>query len=184
MGMYATTAEILEAFEKLSNDELLGLRYCAKRLIDNTAYTEPLDLLHEALARSLDGRRNWPPAIDFAVYLAMTMRSVANAERKSSRTKLSTPLEDAMELYSESMPHSRSAEDVAISREEFNIATQVAEQARASLRDDPDAQRVLSGLLSGMSPREMCESFRIDTKTFDAARHRVMRRIQKEGRLH
>ena len=53
MTRIASIEEALEAFTNLSNRELIALRRFARSRIGGTCYTEPADLLHEALHRCL-----------------------------------------------------------------------------------------------------------------------------------
>lgn len=186
MTQHATTEEILAAYSKLDRPQLASLFNYSRKLISGTSFTEPLDLVHEALHRSLDGRRNWPVGLDFGIYMAKTMQSIVHSERKRMKNVFTQPLslDVLMELGGEGLPTHCSAEDLAITAENLRITMKAADAARVELADDTDALRVLSGMLAGMSPMEMRESYNLTSKSFDAARHRVMRRIVKDSRMH
>lgn len=183
---HATTQQILDAFQALTDAELLALRKYASQKIGGTSFSEPLDLIHEALHRALDGRRNWPTHVNFGLFLAMSMRSIGDAERKRHENKFASPmsLED-MEQAGHAIGSIWSVEDELIASEDMHVAKKTATLARAALEGDNEALRVLGGLLAGMSPKEMCESFSMNPKAFDSARHRVMRRLKScAGPLH
>jgi hypothetical protein len=186
MPQYANTTEILDAFASLNDSEVLALRKCAWNLLDGTSFSEPLDLIYEALNRSLDGRRNWPIHIDFGAYMNMTMKSISSGDRKLFKNKYASPvsLNELMETAPDALPCAISAEEEILAAEQFHIAHKAADAVRAALANDGEALRVLGGLQAGMSPREMCEEFSLTPKALDAARHRVMRRMQKHRTLH
>ena len=176
----ATTDQIMKAYLNLDEDELLALRIYAGQRLFSSDYTEPLDLMHEALVRALEGRRNWPLSVNFGLFMALTMRSIVSNEagralhRPGSRLSL-----DALSTGSDALSVATpSVEEELIAFEEVAMARKVAERVKAALKDDELALKVLSGMLSGLSPREMCASFHMDAKAFDAARHRVLRRLK------
>ena len=189
MTNFASTSETLAAFKQLSDDELLALRYGANMLINDTMYSEPADLMHEALFRSLDGRRNWPTHIAFGAFMLMTMRSIVSTEHKKSKKFLHTAhsFDDLAVVGSDLANSSPSAEETVMALQMLESAARTVDAAREALEGDIEALQILSGMLSGMTSTEMCREFKISKKTFDAARHRFMRRISKDadrGRFH
>lgn len=185
MTAYATTEDILRAYQTLSDSELLAVRAAARRYLDGTRFSEPLDLVHEALTLALDGRRNWPTHVDFAVFMAMTMRSVADADRKRHGTALTSrvSVEDMLELVPERAGFHPSVEDELLASERLAIARMVADIARAALAADEEALAVLEGMSSGLAPCEIREAHGLSAKAFDAAKHRAMRKVRAAGRL-
>lgn len=185
MIQHATTAEVLDAFAKLDDRQMLALKHAAGRYLGGTHFSDPLDLIHEALYLTLEGRRNWPLHVDFGLYVAMTMRSVADTSRRSSAMKTTSPV-SFDELHEDQLGGdnaSPSVEDQLIAMEQYSCAQTAADSVRASLSEDPKALRVLNGLLAGMGPKEMCVEFQISSKDFNAAHQRVMRRLKNSGRL-
>jgi DNA-directed RNA polymerase specialized sigma24 family protein len=140
--------------------------------------------VHEALHRSLDGRRNWPPAVPFALFMVQTMKSIVGHDRE--RIENQPGRMSVIEPGSESsQPTSSwpSVEDQVIVFEQIELARKAADRARQALAGDEVAVKVLDGMLAGLSPRETCEHFGVGTKDYDAARHRVMRRL-RQGAMH
>lgn len=185
MATYGTTDEILRAYGSLSDDQLLGLRAAARRYLGGTRFSEPLDLAHEALYLALEGRRNWPTHIDFALFLAMTMRSVADADRKRHENSLAvrTSIEELLETVPDWVGSHPSVEDEFLAQEQNHIAQVAADIARAGLAGDESALKVLNGMVSGMSPKEMREAFGLNAKAFDAARHRALRKVRNAAQM-
>lgn len=185
MIQHATTAQVLDAFAKQDDRQMLALKQAAHRYLGGTHFSDPLDLIHEALYLTLEGRRNWPLHVDFGLYLAMTMRSVADTSRRSSamKTTSAVPFDEMTEEHFQSENNTPSVEDQLIAMEQFSCAQAAADSVRSALSDDPKALRVLNGLLAGMGPKEMCLEFQISSKDFNAAHQRVMRRLRNSGRL-
>lgn len=177
--MSHTTEEIMKAYAGLDEEQMLALRiYAEQRLAECSFYTDGIDLMHEALSRALEGRRHWPLGLDFGLFMALTMKSIAGHERVKGR--LATSLESG----SATAGLSPSAEEDCIAFEELNLARKAAERAKTALAGDEPALRVLSGMSAGMSPREICAAHGMDAKAFDAARHRVLRRLRLGANLH
>lgn len=180
---YADTEELIEAWESMDDRDLLILRKMARGLLGGTDFAEPLELMHEAFERCLDGRRNWPSAIGFPVFLGNIMRSVVCAERR--RKRRGPRFEEFDESMGETEDSARhpSVEQRAVDEEESARGSEAADKIRRSLAGDEAAQKVLGGMLAGLSPKEMRASFRMDAKAFEAARMRVMRRAGRPS-LH
>lgn len=183
MSNFGNTTETLDAYMALTDEELLVLRYTGDRLIYGTLYTEPADLIHEALHRALDGRRNWPKHVQFGAFMLMTMRSIVSAERKHAKLKPRSlfSVEEISEYSIEDCLISPSPEETLMSLQMLEIATRTADAARLALEGDKEALNVLAGIVAGMSATEMRKEFQLDARAFDAARHRVMRRIVNKG---
>ena len=181
MAQHATTSEILQAYAALNDAEQKQLYLRAHEFVLGTQYSEPLDLVHEALDRALDGRRNWPINIDVSIFMHQTIRSISSADRKKLGNTLRRPLslELMMECGDACIPCSPSVEDEAISMEDLTRSMRTAEQAHKAFADDPAALSVLTGMLGGLSPIDIRNTSKLTDKDFDSARHRLMRRLRK-----
>ena len=186
MTAHATTDQILDAFARLTDAELLALREAARQRCGGTRFSEPLDLIHEALYLTLEGRRNWPLGVEFTLYLSMTMRSVADAERRRQETRLTVRVsfEEVAEVAPHRMACSRSAEDDASAAEQERRSEDILSSAKASLANDAQAQAVFIGLLEGRAPGQLREELDMTVKEFDAARHRAMRKAKGAAAIH
>ena len=182
---HATTEQLINALSTLSALDLMILRKMGASLIGGTSYSEPLDLMHEAINRCLDGRRQWPvQKAPFSVFVGNAMRSIAHAERKQNKKR--GPARVNFEEFMEDLQKaatSPSAEDRASEAQQIQLTRKAADDLRKKLDGDDGAQKVLSGLVSGLSPMEMRESFHMDENAFDAALKRVVRRA-RAARMH
>lgn len=181
---HANTEQVIAAWSTLDERDVLILRKMGSTLIGGTRFSEPLDLMHEALIRCLDGRRHWPIEVNFSVFVGNVMRSIAHGERRSSKRDESSRIEFGE--FMERLQHvstAPSAEDEVSEAQQIRVTRKAADDLRLKLDGDECAQKVLSGLVAGLSPREMRESFHIDDKAFEAAFQRVVRRA-KAARMH
>lgn len=193
MSNYATIQELFDAFSALSDADLLALRKAAYIRLGGTQYSEPADLIHEALTRCLDGRRHWPKAVPFTVFLANAMKSIADADRNlhSSRLVISAALLETPsrpDPLSDLGPRAPSAEEECIALEDLRLAREQTEELKRYFTNDPAALGVLSAWLAGLSGKEAIAAKSLTAKEYDAARKRLARRIATQsnalGRTH
>jgi hypothetical protein len=86
--VYATAEEIGEAIESLTEAELGRIHRAAQYALFGTEYTDPDELLGEAVQRTLDGvgvpgGRHWPKDVHFVAYIIRTMQSIADGSSNS-----------------------------------------------------------------------------------------------------
>lgn len=195
MSTYATAQELFAAFVSLSDSDLLALRKAASLRLGGTQYTEPADLIHEALTRCLDGRRHWPKEIPFTLFLSNAMKSISHADRSRYETRFvigASSLETASrpDPLSDLGPSAQSAEDDCIALEDLRMARRHTEALRQVFKNDPAALAVMSGWLAGLSCKEATEAHCITPREYEAARKRLARQIaanantNANGRTH
>ena len=188
MSKVASIEEALEAFTNLSNRELLALRRFARSRIGGTCYTEPADLLHETLHRCLQGERRWPRAVPFTAFLANAMKSIANADRISSGSRLNVSDSDAPGASDQGAAcfpsMGPSPEESAIAAERERFARARAEELEGAFKTDPIARAVVEGWLAELDPNEVMSTHQISAKDYKAARERVSRKAAKVARRY
>lgn len=186
MTQYASPQDIMDAFANLADQERRVIYAAARKQLGGTRFSEPLDLVHEALFLALDGRRNWPLGLDFAIFLLMTIRSVAYAERKVSENAMAmrAPVEDILEWSIAEHAAHPSAEECVQKAQGSRAAWAKVESARRVLAErDPIATRVLDGAVAEEPAAQLRRELRICAAEFDAARKRVLRALRNTGRL-
>ena len=183
----ASPHEFLEAMRRLSKHERLALEAYASRCIGGTPYSSAMDIIHEVIYRVLEKRRNWPRDVDLGVFLANSVRSIANTTRQRAEAS-HLPLDALHEqddgartlLYQPAC----STEDVALVCERQRMGQAAVKFARSTLTGDPEGLRVLDGMVADLTPKDMKEAFDLDDLAFDAARQRVMSRLKIWGQRH
>lgn len=188
---YATAEEIGEAVERLTEAELGRIHRAAQYALFGTEYTDPDELLGEAVQRTLEGvgvkeGRHWPKDVHFVAYLIRTMQSIADGSSDSivqSRT-----------AYLETMAGPDGDADLALAQEGF-FALDVLEQAleaeetterqaraaadaaliEAHFANDDEIQFLIMGDKDGMKPDEIRAVSGMDQTAYDTARRRFRR---------
>lgn len=186
MTQHATTQDIFQAYADLSPRERRMLHAVACHHCGGTRFSGPLDLIHEALFLSAEGRRRWPLEVDFPIYLANCMRSLADSDRQraENQRRSNVCFDDLMEWSTRGADGAGDCEEHLIAEQERRRAADVLARARASFaRQDIQAINVLDGMLSNMSTPDMREAFDLTVGDFAAAKKRVLRRIENLARL-
>jgi DNA-directed RNA polymerase specialized sigma24 family protein len=186
MTQHASYQDIIDAFADLDDDEKRAIHNSACKHLGGTRFSMPLDLVHEALYLALQGRRRWPVGLDFSVFLQMTIRSVAYADRtvSSNAKTVKTPVEDILEWSEVGAPHHPSAEECAQKAQCNQIAWRKVASARERLAScDPIAARALDGLVAEAPACELRRDLGLCAAELDAVRKRVLRALRNTGRL-
>ena len=186
MTQYATTEDVFQAYADLSPKERRMLHAIACHHLGGTRFAGPLDLIHEAVFLSAEGSRRWPMAVDFPIYLANCMRSIADTDRNraENRRRSSMCFDDLMEWSIHGADMGPNCEDRLIAAQERRRAQAVLARARASFEQkDVQAINVLDGMLSDMATPDMRREFNLTAGDFAAAKKRVLRRIENLARL-
>lgn len=188
---YATAEEIRDAVESLTEAELGRIHRAAQYALFGTEYTNPLELLGEAVLRTLEGvgvkqGRHWPKDVHFVAYIIRTMQSIADGSSDSiiqSRT-----------AHLETMASRDGDSELALAQEGFSSpdvveqALEVEEtaerQARAAtdcalieahFADDDEIQFLIMGDKDGMKPDDIRAVSGMDQTAYDTARRRLRR---------
>ena len=188
---YATAEEIGEAVDGLTAAELGRIYRAAQYALFGTEYTNPHELLGEAVQRTLEGvgvkeGRHWPKDVNFVAYIIMTMQSIADGSSDSiiqSRT-----------AHLETMAGRDGDTELALAQEGFSFpdvveqALEIEEtterQARAAadsalieahFADDEEIQFLIMGDKDGMKPDEISAVSGMDQTAYDTARRRFRR---------
>lgn len=186
MTQHATPQDIMDAFANLCDRERRVIHAIARKHLGGTRFSEPLDLIHEALFLAVEGRRNWPLEIDFAIFLSMTIRSVAYADRTVSENAMAarTPVEEILEWSIAPHASHPSAETCAEQAQDCRMAWSRVASARGRLAErDPIAARVLDGFVAEAPAAELRRELGICAAELDAARKRVLRALRNTARL-
>jgi hypothetical protein len=188
---YATAEEIAEAIEMLTEAELARIYRAAQYVLFGTEYTNPHELLGEAVRRTLEGvgvkeGRHWPKDVHFVAYIIRTMQSIADGSSSSITQSRTT--------YLETMAGRDGDAEFALAREGFyspDVVEQALEieetderQARAvadaalidaHFADDEEIQFLIMGAKDGMKPSEIRTVSGMDQTAYDTARRRFRR---------
>ena len=147
------------------------------------------DLLHEAVRRVLDGKRNCPVDVPLAVFLAGVMRSLASAAR--TEFKRQEYLDDSREAGSDSKSHHSDGSEWNTIAEEDVLSGIDYQSLLSKLFDifeqDEQGFLVLLARAEGYSADEIREEQHLDKREYATILKRTRRRLARaiaEGTLH
>lgn len=129
------------------------------------------DLLHDAIARALDGSRRWPSDVPLLVYLAGTMRSLAS---EAWRRRIARPV--ARESDED---HGPGLIDEGPDPERALTARDLLRKTLDLFADDHAALAVISGLAEGQTPAEVQAEATLSPTEYDSARRRIRRTLAR-----
>lgn len=198
---YATAEELSAAVGRLTVEERIRLAKKARILIWGTEYSNPLELLSEAVKRALiaatgdrkdrERGRPWPKSrVELPAFLSESMKSIADSSRESIHQTLTVELEaiagdtgdmdSALNGWGYSQPDIV-AQAMAFEEDESRIAQAKADVAKIEkhFENDQDVLAILEGAKEEMSAAEVLSMFSMDQKTYDSARRRLRRQVDK-----
>jgi|GEM_PF-1271387 len=198
---HASVEELSRALMMLTSAERLRLSARARLLVWGTEYTDPEELLSEAVKRALiaasgakqDGERGRPWPIDrvpLPAFLSGCMDSIADSSRESRGQTQTDRLEAiAGEVSDVDTVIYRAGgwnTDVVEQAIELEDAADRQQQARADaqiieahFKDDQEVLAVIEGEKADMPVAEVLALFDLDQKTYDTARRRLRRQVDK-----
>ncbi|AMB46877.1 hypothetical protein [Methylobacterium sp. AMS5] len=135
-------------------------RACARSV---GSATEGAEILNEAIARVLEGRRRWPADLPVDVFFAEVMRSIAYELRQRA--------------WREPFLDDQTNPDVAVDPDHRAEVESVTTAVRRSLKDDPPALRLFELELAEMTCPEIQRKLGLDATAYDTLRRRFRRRL-------
>ena len=198
---YATAEELSDAVGRLTVEERIRLAKKARILIWGTEYSDPLELLSEAVKRALiaatgdrsykERGRPWPKnRVDLPAFLSECMKSIADSSRESIHQTMTVELEaiagDTGDMDSALNDWGYSQPDIVAQAIDFEEDESRIAQARADVakierhfENDQDVLAILEGEKEEMTAAEVLSMFSMDQKTYDSARRRLRRQVDK-----
>ena len=198
---HASIEELSLALTALTSAEQLRLFARARLLVWGTEYTDPQELLNEAVKRALiaasgskrDGERgrSWPvDRVPLPAFLSGCMDSIAN----SSRESLSQTQTDRLEALAgedrevDTMIYRAGGWSADVVEQAIEVEDAVDRQQRSQadaqiiethFKDDQEVLAIIEGEKEEMTVAEVLALFDLDQKTYDTARRRLRRQVDK-----
>jgi DNA-directed RNA polymerase specialized sigma24 family protein len=169
-----SAAAVSRALAALSGADLLRLQALARL----RAHGLPqglgwADLLHEALARALDGSRQWPAGVPLLVFLAGVMRSLCDEIWRRRRR------EAEVVTYEEAA--GRTVACPAPDQERVVAAGEALAVIYRLFAGDQTALLIISGLAGGLSAEDIRAQHGLSSLVYDSARRRMRRALLRAG---
>lgn len=153
----------------LSDEDLIQLKRVAQLRVRLLPGLDWGDLLHEALVRVAEGRRNAPPHVSTVMLVAQTMRSLVADLRRRDRLS---------RLYPNDRNGEGEAQEVADLRpdpEQVAIYRDALARIEGVFAKDTEALRYVTLLALGMAGVEAAGQMGLDTAGYETVRKRVRR---------
>ena len=168
----SSAVAVSHALAGLSETDLLRLQALARlRARGLPQGVEWSDLLHEALARALDGSRHWPAGVPLLAFLAGVMRSICDEIwRRRGRGAELVALDE----------HAQSA-CPAPDPERVLAACEAMAAIYRLFAGDGTALRIISGLEGGLSAEDIRAAHGLSPQQYDSARRRIRRALHRVG---
>lgn len=168
-------ADLAAAIDALSDIELVRLKALARLWSrDLPGGLGWSDILHEAIARVLDGSRSWPADVPILAFLSGVMRSICNDHWRRAR------LEQRL-LVSRDDPDQRrwpsEEADEVPDPERVLAAAQTLANVSRLFEDDPLALKIIAGMADGLAAREICGVHGMSELDYDTTRRRMRRTL-------
>ena len=176
----ASKQEVLDGLRGLGDADLRRLEWMARLRSIGLHGIEWQDLLHEAIARTLDGTRQWPKEVSIIVFLRETMRSIASDHwRRESRSPvlMESQLRDTSDDVEGSVLET--VADPVASPERDAAVSEALSQIKLAFSGDPKALRVIVGMAMGKSPREIQEEGQMDARQYASTQRRIRRTLAR-----
>lgn len=138
------------------------------------------DLLQEALVRLLAGRKKWPRGVHPVVVMEMVMHSIASDARKhDKRSPVEENLAVADGTSTEGSPDDRPSVHgaITITPEEQAERREEIAAVDALVAGDEELQLLVMAWADGLRGTDAAEALGWEMKTYEAARKRLVRRL-------
>lgn len=171
----ATVEEVRAAIARLSDRDLLRFRQFGKALLFSEAFgLDAEGLVHEAMARALEGTRKWPRAQRFDVFLKGAMRSIAD-EHLEKRQARPEDLDRAHGDDEDGLGGTMDDRASSALTPERRVLWDRCEAELLAIFKGKKALAVLVGLVEGLSPDEICKMSGLTKQDYESARKAIYR---------
>jgi RNA polymerase sigma-70 factor (ECF subfamily) len=170
--------DVARALRCLSDADLLRLKALARLWSRKLPGGQDwADMLNEAIARALDGSRQWPPGVALVPFLAGIMRSICHDQmRRTQRERellIGCDDPDDLGTGAEAQPSSDPERIVG--------AAQALAQIDRLFAGDIAAQKIIAGLADGLAAHEIRARYGLSECEYDTARKRMRRTLLRAG---
>ncbi len=169
----AAAGDVGRALRALSDTDLVRLKALARLwsrgLPGGLGW---VDVLNEAVVRSLDGSRRWPPDVPLLAFLSGVMRSIRDEHWRRARR------DHALLVATPDQSWSVAATD---DPERVLAAAQALGAITSLFADDPAALKILAGLAEGMTATDIRLHYDMSERDYDTTRKRMRRTLLRRG---
>ena len=176
----ATREECAEGLRQLSDEDYERLEKIARLRATGLNAVAWRDLLHDAVERLLDGRRQWPLEIPLVVFLRETMRSIASDHWRRLDQSVVVTESDLGADGEVGGGIVSIAVDETTQPERCASAAETIKRIEDAFEGDGEALCVLAAMASGKSPREIQLEISMAEIRYASTLRRIRRRLRRE----
>lgn len=171
-----------EAICALTELDILRLCKKARFLVAGMPDDDVMALFNEAIARTLEGTRQWPLDLPFEVYIFGAMRSIAHGQRRSAQAvseipecDLTSTDDEGSEGYFARIQGARGTDETLIEKAEFAALEANLDELKSHFAGDDNVELVLAALEDGTPRRVLVEDFGMSITEYESARKKLRR---------
>lgn len=176
----ATSDECAEALRGLSDEDHERLEKIARLRVVGLHAVAWRDLLHDAIERLLDGRRQWPREVPLVVFLRETMRSIASDHwRRLEQSVVRSESEMGADGDADGGSVASGVDETAQPERRVS-AEETIRRIEKAFEGDDEALRVLASMASGRGPQEIQQEIGMNETRYASTLRRIRRRLLRE----
>jgi hypothetical protein len=137
------------------------------------SFEEPDELVHEAICRVLEGKREWPRDLEKLGFLAGVIKSIAGDRRRA--LERTVPLDQESEVREAR----RGLMDYEGTEARGIRAKLDVKRIMTLFDDDPIAQKIVMGMGDGARGEELEQASGLSPTEYESKRKKIRRRIEK-----
>jgi DNA-directed RNA polymerase specialized sigma24 family protein len=173
-----TGDDVAQAIHALTDADLVRLgalaRLWARGLPAVLAWS---DILHEAIARALDGTRRWPPGLPILSFLSGIMGSICIDQWRREQREALLLVRDGLATDA----HIAATDDAVRDPERMLAAAQRLAAIHRLFAADPAALKIIAGMAEGLDADEICRRHAMSDREYDTTRKRMRRALLRRG---
>lgn len=174
--------EIHAAIDGLTGADFKRARRWASRRASNLPGWAGDDLLSEAMCKLLAGERVWPRNVQPLIVLAGVVKSISSNVRKGAASgAIDHNVRVDVDIADEEFDHTQHGVDSIDNRTPEASVEAKSELIALSnlLKGDDHVELVAMAWMDNLRGKEAAEAAGLDEKTYDAARKRLMRKLDE-----
>lgn len=171
-----------KAIFALTEADIVRLCKKARFFVAGLSDDDVMSLFNEAVARTLEGTRKWPPDLPFGVYIFGAMKSIAHGQRISSQAINEIPECDlaptdgeSSEEYFATLRGAKGVDEALIEKAELATLEGQLDELKSHFAGDDNVELVLAALEDGTTRRVLVEEFGMSITEYESARKKLRR---------
>lgn len=176
-----------QALATIDDADLLRFYRKAAYLLPGTGIENSKELFNEAIVRTLEGKRNWPPNVTFEAYIWMVMSSIADGYRNLSYRDVEILANDMVnsnadqdgDLINGYGDNALAIDNVLIDEDAKRAMMADLEAIESYFKDDEAVTLVIMAIEDKVPPREIEAEYGMSITQYESARKKLRRGVDR-----